>query len=344
MTQSYSPPVDLGLLSSLGFGPGSPLMNEPRLLIDPRFLGAVMVELEDELGSEQARAVFYQIGFFHGLRDGLQMVELHLRQSPSPSDQAGPVATALAISLGARRTDPETGAIEMSGEWPESYEARTRLARLGPEADPHCWLSSGYTAGWLSASFDADMVVVESECRARGDGICRFVALEAETYRSADSTCHSVVSDSVSFDAFRNAVSRCEEADAAAAAAEDGPLDLGEPAVHVWGPVMILPFTDVEQALRTIEMLGREADTADVRAVVLDLRSAPLDEGYGAVALEQVLESIEMWGAEVILTGVADLSASVVADLEAQRLLLRKDISEAIATAFQIAEVQRHLL
>ena len=91
-------------------------------------------------------------------------------------------------------------------------------------------------------------------------------------------------------------------------------------------------------------MLGREADTADVRAVVLDLRSAPLDEGYGAVALEQVLESIEMWGAEVILTGVADLSASVVADLEAQRLLLRKDISEAIATAFQIAEVQRHLL
>ena len=46
----------------------------------------------------------------------------------------------------------------------------------------------------------------------------------------------------------------------------------------------------------------------------------------------------------MILTGVSDLSATVVADLEDQRLLLRKDISEAIATAFQIAEVQRHLL
>ena len=53
MNEPYSPPVDLGYLSSLGFGPGSPLMNEPRLLIEPRFLGAVMVELESELGSAQ---------------------------------------------------------------------------------------------------------------------------------------------------------------------------------------------------------------------------------------------------------------------------------------------------
>jgi hypothetical protein len=341
VTPTYPPPVELGFLSSLGIGPGSPLMNEPRLLIDPRFLGAVMVELEDELGSEEAQAIFYQIGFFHGLRDGLQLVERHLQLLSSPHpEQSGPIATPLAVSLGARRTDSETGSIEISGEWPECYEARTRLARLGPEADPHCWLSAGYTAGSLSASFDADMVVLESECRARGDGACRFVALEAEAYRSAGPACHAVVCDSASFDAFRNAVGQCE----AAAAADEGPMDLGEPAVHIWGPVMVLPFTNVEQALRTVEMLGRDADTTDVRAVVLDLRSAPLDEGYGAIALEQVLESIDIWGAEVILTGVSDLSASVVADLEDQRLLLRKDISEAIATAFQIAEVQRHLL
>ena len=337
--------IGLGYLSSLGFGPDSPLMNEPRLLVDGRFLGAIMVELEDELGAEQARRVFYQIGLFHGLRDADRLVaqNLHRCTGDPTGDSTGAEATPLAIALGPRRADASTGSVELSGEWPESYEAQTRLARLGPDETPSCWLSAGYTAGWLSASFDSDIVVVETECTARGDERCRFVSLEAESCRAAGNDVGAALIDSTSLGAFREAAAT-PTGPTPSGAPETGPLDLGEPAVHVWGPVMVLPFTDVEQALRTVDMLGREVDTAEVRAVVMDLRSAPLDEGYGASILEEILARIDAWGAEPVITGVADLDQELIADLEATRLVVRKDVSEAIAIAFQIAEVQRHLL
>lgn len=369
MSQPSPGPVDLGFLSSLGFGPDSPLMSEPRLLVDARFLGAVMLELEDELGPERCHAVFYQIGLFHGLRDGNRLITQNLSQCSGEDHRAGAQATPLAIALGPRKaasgedsdatraadpqesldtpssaepTGPVIGSIEVSGAWPEHYEAETRVMRLGLTSSPSCWLSAGYTAGWLSASFDADMVVIETECVARGDDRCRFRSCEASSFRDSGDLAGAVLSDSHAFDLIRTAAI---ESEAAPYGVEEGPLnEPSEPAVHVWGPVMVLPFTDVEQALQTVETLGRETDTTEVRVVVVDLRSALLDEGHGAAALEQVLECVESWGAEPILTGVAELSEGVVAGLETARLLVRKDISEAIATAFQIAEVQRYLL
>ena len=107
---------------------------------------------------------------------------------------------------------------------------------------------------------------------------------------------------------------------------------------------MVLPFANVDEALHTVEMLGRDPDTSDVRAVVVDLRGEGLDEGFAAAALEQVLATVEAWGAEAILTNVSPLAEPIVADLEVKHLLLRKDLPEAIAAAFQIAEAQRHLL
>ena len=66
--------------------------------------------------------------------------------------------------------------------------------------------------------------------------------------------------------------------------------------------------------------------------------------GFGAAALEQVLGSIESWGAEAILTGVSQFSEPVVEGLEVAHCILRKDLGEAIASAFQLADAQRHSL
>jgi hypothetical protein len=81
-----------------------------------------------------------------------------------------------------------------------------------------------------------------------------------------------------------------------------------------------------------------------VRVVVLDLRNRVLDEGFEAAALESVIEAVETWGAELILTGISPISESMVMELETAHLLLRKNLAEAIATAFQVSEAQRHLL
>ena len=54
---------DLQLLSALGFGPNSALMNEPKLLIDSPFLTALQREFFDELGDEEAAKDAYQRAF-----------------------------------------------------------------------------------------------------------------------------------------------------------------------------------------------------------------------------------------------------------------------------------------
>ena len=105
---------------------------------------------------------------------------------------------------------------------------------------------------------------------------------------------------------------------------------------------MVVPFRSGEEGLHAVEMLSRDPSTVDVRVVVVDLAGCELDENFGAAALEQVLETIVLWGAEALLTGVSTLSEAVVEGLEAQHLLIRKDLPEAIATAFQIAEAQRY--
>jgi anti-anti-sigma regulatory factor len=77
--------------------------------------------------------------------------------------------------------------------------------------------------------------------------------------------------------------------------------------------------------------------------VIVDLSGTLIDDGFGAAALEQILGAIEGWGAEPILTGVSPLSAQVVGELESSHLVLHKDLANAIAVGFQIADAQRHV-
>jgi anti-anti-sigma regulatory factor len=89
-------------------------------------------------------------------------------------------------------------------------------------------------------------------------------------------------------------------------------------------------------------MLGRDPGIREIRTVVIDLRDQPLDDGFGAAALEQVLESVEAWNALSLITGVSPAAEAALASLEASHLVLRKDLADAIASAFQIADAQRY--
>jgi len=90
-----------------------------------------------------------------------------------------------------------------------------------------------------------------------------------------------------------------------------------------------------------VELIGRDPGACQVSVVVLDLTGAVVDDAFGALALEQIVETAEAWGAETIFAGLSPLSETVVARLERQPLLIQKDVEQAIATAFQISEAQR---
>ncbi|MCG8589092.1 MAG: hypothetical protein MJE66_07355 [Proteobacteria bacterium] len=337
-------PPELAQLSALGFGPEALLMNEPRLFLDGRFLGAIQTEFAEELEAGEAGTVLFQIGFVHGLRDATRVVHGHFDAAEAGHAPCAPPP--LAIALGARSRHAETGSLEIVGSWPEGHEAESYTTALGPATTTTCLMSAGYTSGWLSGQLEADVVAQEIECRARGDAECRFVAREVALWRQLDvpEVCERI--QALPFQALRQHVFQRlaqppKALDAPALPPEAPALDPAEPAVHIWGPVMVLPFAHPDDMLRAVDLLGRDPGASAVRVVVIDLRGAVLDEGFGAAALEQVLDAVETWGADGVLAGISPLSEPAIRDLEASHLVIHKDLPEAIGAAFQIANLQR---
>lgn len=331
--------ADAPPLSALALDADPALAREPRLLVDPRFLGVLHFELSQKLGAEQAACNLMQLGFLRGLRDARMLVQLGLRADAHRP--ARPLAPLLALRL-SRADAPGGHALE--GGWPDQPEAEARLSTLGPSPSPGCWASAGYTSGWLSGLHDADILALETRCTAAGDEECRFVARAPEAWRlSGDHRAREALRF-LPFDDLRALVDREIEVETSEAALEGGELGGDSPAIHVWGPVMILPFSGAEDSLRAVDLIGSDPEARSVSVVIVDLGGVLLDEAFGAVALERTLDAIEGWGAEPILADVAPLSESVVAGMERDHVIVRKSLPEAISTAFQIVQAQQNPL
>jgi len=325
-------------LAALGLDLESTLDEEPHFLLDVCFLGALHSELVEHLGREQAHATLLQLGLLHGLRDAALVLRAGLGGSPLDLPAGSPATPRLAIRFAPHSSAP-ADSFEIRGSWPERHEAEASLAAVGGGDSPSCYVSSGYTSGWLSGLFDSDVLALEVECGASGDSACQFVARETAAWRQIGDPQLSRLLDSLPFSAFRQLVARHLES----RPESDRPdaFEAGAAIVHVWGPVMVIPFSSPEESLRALELIGRDPGARDVRVVIVDLSGVIIDEGFGAVALEQILEAIERWGAEPILAGISPLSGRVLEDLERTHLVIHKDLPEAIAAGFQIAELHR---
>jgi len=319
------------------FDPEALLVREPRVLLDPRFLGALHAELEDELGSRSAADTLLQIGFLHGLRDALQAVVQLVKADEGLALAALPCP--LPTRMRAVPGTPPRGAIELHGSWPARCEASARLESLGRCAHTACAVSAGYTSGWLSGLFDADIAVLETSCSASGAPACRFVAREAEAWRASPDPEAGELLAALPFAALREAI-RGETPPPGNTSGFDSEAAV----IHIWGPVMVIPFCGPDEALQALDLIGRDPSARQVSVVVVDLSGAILDEAFGAMALESLIEGVEALGAEVLFAGVGELSDPVVAGLSSPPLLVVKDLNSAIATAFQVAAAQRKLV
>ena len=305
------------------------LDQEPRLLFDRCFLGALHAELPEQLGADEGVAALFQMGFLHGLRDALQVMRRNFETTPPGVPQA------ISPRLLLRLSTEEPGLYQ--GSWTERDEAQAHLSTLGRAGRGVCFVSAGYTSGWLSGLLDRDVVAVERTCAAAGDEQCSFEARESDAwYERGDAEAEARLR-AVSFERFRTIVGNHLEEHSEE---DECRFDPDSPAIHVWGPVMVLPFCGPEASLRAVDLIGRDPEVSLVSVVVVDLTGALIDEGFGAAALEQVLSAIESWGAEPILAGVSPLSEPVVADLEHAHVVVQKDLAEAIASGFQIAQLQ----
>jgi hypothetical protein len=320
---------------SLGFEPDGVLVREPGLLWNRAFVGALRRELDAELGPTDAGATLLQIGFLHGLRDAQNALGAVLHAG----GPAEPLSPTLALRFRPVPHPGPRGAIELHGVWPERAEAGTGAPGC---AECPCWVSAGYTSGWLSGVLEADVLAVETVCSARGAHECGFVAREAQAWRALPEAGAHELLDALPFDALRQIVA--DDASRRGPPPSARGMDEGEPVVHIWGPVMVLPFAGPDEAMLAVELIGRDPGAAQVSVVVIDLGGAILDEAFGAAALERIVEAVEHWGAEAILAGGSPLSQGVIDGLSHAPVMCIKDLHEAIATAFRVAESQRRVL
>ncbi len=328
-------------LALLGIDLEGTLREDPRFLLDAPFLGVLHAELDERLASDEGRAALLQLGALHGLRDSSRLVRAGFAGDNALSTH-GPSAPRLVIHATPRWGGAKQ--FELHGAWPERREARAVGARLGEVGHPRCFVSTGYTSGWLTGVYDTPLVAVEEQCFAAGDGACRFRVREARAWEPGSAG--ASVAAALPLEVLREVVSRHLEPDRESAPTpeETDRYEPGAPVVHVWGPVMVVPFLGPDESLRALELIGRDPGARHVRVVVVDLSGAFIDAGFGAAALEQILDAVEGWGAEPLLTGVSPLSEPVVAELGRSHLVLQKALPDAIAVGFQIAHAQRRLL
>ena len=327
-------------LEALGIDLEGSLLDEPRFLTDPAFVGALHAELAEELGADAAAAVLFQLGFARGLFDASRVVRDGFGTELPGGAVATPGPPLLAMRLHPLR-NPAHG-IEIEGSWPERREAHAVVAALGAAAAPSCHASAGYTSGWLTGVLGPDLLALETECASHGALACRFHVLEAEAWQEAGDRRAAAILEAVPISPLRELVAR-QLASLPDRESGEG-FEAGSPAIHLWGPVMVVPFAGADESLRALELIARDRAARGVRVVIVDCSGAIIDEGFGALALERILDAVANVGAEPILAGVSPLSMPVVSELERSHAVLHKDLPEAIATAFQIAEAQRGTL
>lgn len=332
---------NLACLEDLGFGPDSILMSDPKLFLDSAFLAIVTAEFDQELGENCSRQALREIGRHHGICDATRTLAAESlgeldRNSARP--RSGPN---LVIQFGT--PPPDSQGRVLNGSWPEGHEARARLSRLGASREPSCALSAGYSAGWLGEIHDTEVEIVETSCRASGDDRCRFEA-RLESVKAGRTEAEESAPNTLSTISTHQAIEGyCPEA----SDLEGSPytqIDPQDDAVHAWGPVMVLPFTDPGVAESTLHSLEQDSLIRDIRAVVIDLRGQPIDTEPALVGIERILKILERWPAQPIFAGVCEANEKMLQTFDSDCFVAHQKLPEAIATAFQIAEAQRHAL
>lgn len=318
--------------AGLAFDPGAVLVSNAGMLLNARFAKGLYEELSRARGTEQAHVALAQIGCLHGLRDAQRVLGAAFR-APSTL-AAAPAAPAVALQVRGLPDARSRGALELSGSWPERAEALARLSHASPTEGPICALSAGYTSGWLSEILEADIAVVETRCTAAGDAACAFVAREVESWRAGTDPRGHAVARTLPLAELRRAL--------AAATPAPEPADEGpEPVVHIWSPVMIIPFEGADETLMAVDLLRSDPTLAEISVVLIDLTDRIADAGFDAAALAGIVEAVDRAGAETVFAGVPPLLEPLVADLEPPPLRVCNDLDAAVAASFLIADSQR---
>ncbi|MEX3967847.1 sigma 54-interacting transcriptional regulator [Paraburkholderia sp. EG286B] len=185
------------ILENLHFNPveGRIWLRDRRmLLLATESLGVLRRELIEVVGQQAARHLLTRMGYVAGSRDAELAWRMRSHLSQRDIISAGVQLHALE---GYVKTEPVHVEVDSTGGycyseffWSDSVEDEIHLANYGQDHEPACWMSVGYTSGFLSKIMGKRILAREVECRAMGQSKCRIIAQPAENWDNAEEDLH----------------------------------------------------------------------------------------------------------------------------------------------------------
>lgn len=321
-----------------GVGPGIPkgVEDSPgRLAVGDRSaLSELRCDVLNSVGPDYGHGILYGIGFTEGLIDALRVVR-RLQSGAAPGSGSALLTPGPALPI---LFDPVRGRIQtrFGGTVANSIEAEIHCSHYGPAATPSCSVTAGYAAGWYTELLGETILVCERSCRACEDKTCRFEARRLEDWEGERAIAEILP--------YLDIVALRERAERAISDEGEGPIEVeGElfgsfdpasPAVHVWGPLMILPYSGAEDSRAAVDTILCDVGE-QLRVVVIDVAGmhiAPLE----AIGVLAVIEYARAQGLEPIVAGLP-ADAPLPAGAALWGTLQADDIPAAIALGFQVA-------
>ena len=284
----------------------------------------------------QAVVSLYACGYTEGRIDAMRIM---------PGYEGGAAATARFVGPGVPILfQPESSDLSgrFTGTLKPSLEAKLHAASYPPSHDPVCIVSAAYAAGWYSELLADPILVRETHCIARGDDACRFEARRVADWQASDDVFSSDLLMHLDFDTLRAKAREAVDDSTGGDAADLGPFDPLSPAAHIWGPVLILPYSGIDDSEDALLSIERDIGIDPVRVVVIDVTGARIDP-LEASGLARLLDRVEAMGLEAILVGLDDRDTPPFREPEhGLALPIRaRDLAEGIALGFQMCQAPR---
>jgi len=308
----------------------------PRLALeDAQTLSTLRRQVFETVGPTDGPGILYSLSFCEGMIDGLRVMRGY---SAAGGPRPGAVGALLPIVF-----RPEGGMLEshFGGSLRRSIEAGLHRCEYPSASGPICFVSQGYAAGWYSSILGETILVREISCTACGQASCRFEARPAEHWLAEDNPWARELLPFLDLDTIRErAERRRQELDQETKEGEMlGNFDPMSPAVHVWGPVMILPYSGPEDGVLALDSIREDVGPHQIRVVVVDATGAVIDP-VETLGLTRLLDALEAKGVETVMVGIGDRATRYFqARGEGHTApLVARDLSEAIALGFQISQ------
>lgn len=194
-------PAYTDLTSRLRFSPEQGRIwrdSERCVLLSNSALAMLRNELVVQLGLGSARRLFWQMGFAEGARCAVEAKYLRPGRGFLEAFAVGPQAHALTgfgwTEIETLDSDTASGHFEGRFLVHDSIEAGIHLETEGVNADPVCWLQTGFASGFASTFAGQPIIMREIECQGMGHPACLLHGKPEDEWPNLDDVETAVVS------------------------------------------------------------------------------------------------------------------------------------------------------